>query len=121
MSHRKQIRPATVLPVVVELAGLKREILHPVRHRLSRENGEYNAGLIGGRARYTEVSAKTRENFRDFWYGVVRKVRDGRVQAYEGEVRRWRVRMAKAERRRRRKETKGSYGDVAGKGADSKR
>lgn len=96
---------------MIELAGLKRDLLHPVRHRLSRKNGEHSAGWIGGGTRYTEASAWTRENFREFWYGVVRRVRDGRVRAHEGEVRRW-------WRRRGWREGEGGYWEVEGKRAD---
>lgn len=115
MSHRAEIRPATALPIITELAGLKRDLLPEVRYRLSCENGEYNAALIGGGARYSEVSARTRENFREFWYGLIRRMRDGHVRAWEGEVSGWRRRRAEAGSRKR-AERKRAYWDVTGVG-----
>lgn len=108
MSNHAEIRPATSSPLVIELAGLKRDLLHPVRHRLSRDNGEHSVGLLGGGARYTEVAARTRENFREFWYGVVRRVRGGRVRVYEGEMWRW----------WRKRAGEGGYWEEGGKTAD---
>lgn len=111
MSIRDQLRPATKLPIVTAIAALKRDLLPPHREARSREHGEFTAARFGG-ATYTELSAKTRQGLREFWFGLIRKLREDRVEAWRGEVR-----MYRARERREREGSGRAYWEVKGERA----
>ena len=98
------------------MVGLKRDLLTAGREEGSRQHGDETAASFDG-AEYYELSAKTRQGLREFWFSIIRKLRDQRVELWREEVGAYQRRKEEAEKKR--KESWGrAYRNLTGESSD---
>ena len=100
MNLQQQLRPATEFPILTVMVGLKRDLLRTDDEARSREYGDLVSRDFGD-LEYFELSAKTRQGMREFWYGLIRKLREARLEAWREEVRKHHQRREEMEGRER--------------------